>query len=61
MTKEQAMQYNKKYCVVENYAGDGMEGYIFVSNDGYVCVDYGYGMILSAVTKIEEVTPEKPR
>lgn len=53
ITKEQASKFIGRHCNIE-WEGGGMSGTVAViDEEGYLVVDYGYGIHLNDITKLE--------
>jgi hypothetical protein len=55
MTEEEAREYIDKYVSILSVSGEGMMGKVWKIEDGWLIVDYGYGIRLE---DIQEITIE---
>lgn len=65
MTLTEILKYNKKFCDVTwkepNGRQGGMSGWVFVDKEGWLCTDYGYGILPKNIESIKEISPDNDR
>ena len=56
LNEQDALSYVGKYCSILSKSGAGMSGEVLKIEDGWLIVNYGYGIRLE---DIQEITEEK--